>query len=131
MKISQQELEQIIKEEIDVAVEEGILDRLVARGKGTAASMGQRFKAKRKELGGKLAGGKDTERGAHQARSMRGQAAQMKKAKQTQVIVGSHLKKLSKDLEKLGLGDQQSVKTALGQLERAVSQASQGRTSEE
>ena len=131
MKISQQELEQIIKEELDTAIDEGWLDRLSARTKGVGASVGQRFKAKRKELGGKLAGGKDVERGAHQASSMRGQAAQMKKAKQTQVIVGNHLKKLSNDLEKLGLGDQQSVKSAIGQLQKAVAQAAQGKTSEE
>tara|TARA_R110000824_G_scaffold259379_1_gene448128 strand:- start:5130 stop:5525 length:396 start_codon:yes stop_codon:yes gene_type:complete len=131
MKISQQELESIIKEELDTAIDEGWLDRLSARGQGAMSSAGQTFKAKRKELGGKLAGGKDVERGAHQGRSMRGQAAGMKKAKQTQVIVGNHLKKLSKDLAALGLGDQQSVKTAIGQLKAAVAQAAQGKTSEE
>jgi len=131
MKISQQELEQIIKEELDTAIEEGWLDRLSARAQGGMKGLGHSIKAKRKELGGKLAGGRDVERGAHQARSMRGQSAQMKKAKKTEVIVGNHLKKLTKDLEALGLGDQQSVKTAIGQLQRAVTQAAQGRSSEE
>ena len=131
MKISEERLKEIIKEEIDAAVEEGLFDRLSARARGTAASLGQNIKATRKQLGGKLAGGKDVERGKQQAKSMRGQAAAMKKAKQTEIIVGNHLKRLQKDLDKLGLGDQQSVRSALGQLEAAVKQAAAGRTSEE
>jgi hypothetical protein len=131
MEISQTELQQIIQEEIDTAIEEGFLDRLSAKAQGGMKGLGQSIKAKRKELGGKLAGGRDKERGAHQARSMRGQTAGLKKAKQTEVIVGNHLKRLKKDLDKMGLGDQQAVKTALGQLQAAVAQAAQGRTSEE
>ena len=131
MEISKDELQQIIQEELDSAIEEGWLDRLSARAQGGMKGIGQSIKAKRKELGGKLAGGRDVERGAHQARSMRGQTAGLKKAKQTEVIVGNHLKRLQKDLEKMGLGDQQSVKSALGQLQSAVAQAAKGRTSEE
>ena len=123
MKLTESELKQIIKEEIDTAIEEGWLDRVSAKAQGWEAGLSQKIKAQRKKLGGKLAGGKDVKRGAHQARSMRGQAAQIKKAKQTQVIVGNHLKRLKNDLEKLGLDGQQPVKTALGQLEKAVEAA--------
>ena len=76
MQISQERLKEIIKEEIDTAVEEGLFDRLSARARGAATSLGQNIKATRKQLGGKLAGGDDAERGKQQAKSMRGQAGQ-------------------------------------------------------
>ena len=44
MKISQQELESIIKEELDTAIDEGWLDRLSARGQGAMSSADRRSK---------------------------------------------------------------------------------------
>ena len=133
MNISKEELEQIIKEEIDTAVEEGILDPAYwsAHAKGAAAGLGKRAKALRTALGGKIAGGEVGAQAKTAAAAMKGQAADASKAKRTEVIVGAHMRRLQKDLQKLGLADQNSVKSALGQLAAAVRQASKGQVSEE
>ena len=133
MNISKEELEQIIKEEIDTAVEEGLLDPSYwsAHAKGAAAGLGKRAQALRTALGGKIAGGDVGARAATAAAAMKGQAADAVKAKRTEVIVGAHMRRLKKDLQKLGIADQRSVKNALGQLAAAVREAEAGRVSEE
>ena len=123
MKLAESELNQIIKEEIDTAIEEGWLDRVSAKAQGWEAGLSQRLKAKRKELGGKISGDPERQTGAAAAKKLRDSAAQVKKAKQTQVIIGNHLKRLKNDLDKLDLYNQAPVKAAISKLRDAVETA--------
>tara|TARA_Y100000310_G_scaffold212398_1_gene213243 strand:- start:1981 stop:2454 length:474 start_codon:yes stop_codon:yes gene_type:complete len=118
MEISKQELEQIIKEEIDTAVEEGMLDRLRARASGVGGAV--------KGVGKRAAGAARyaaTGEAPSTAGAIGGTYGRGKKVK----IIDLHKKKMEKvwqgfsknvlaraeefkkDVDKLGLGESEVV----------------------
>ena len=128
MKISEQRLKEIIKEEIDAAVEEGLLDRLKARAasaKGKAASAASK-------LGAKAAGALGAPEAAAQlerAAAKRKGAAQDKEVVVLRKSLGKRIKKVQarfqKELQaalidavKLGLDDNRAQQIVYGDLNK-------------
>ncbi len=117
----------MINEELEAVIDEGFLDRMVARAKGAAGSVG----GKAKELGqrgvGKAAGfvgDKDVEKKMAGRADKTAKATQSSaQAKKVQSVMAAHMKRMATDLEKLGLLDEPRVGSALKALEKAVASA--------
>ncbi len=142
MKITENQLKQIIDEEIQAMIEngdidEGMLDRLKARGAGALSKVGSAVGSAKQSLGAKVTGAKaavgdfvgaDTDKlkdkqAAQQQTATDTKAAGVNKAKATKAasILNSHLKALVTDLNKLGVNiDQPDVKKAIAALQQAV-----------
>ena len=128
MKISEQRLKEIIKEEIDAAVEEGLLDRLKARAasaKGKAASAASKLGAK---AAGKL-GAPEAAAELERAAAARKGAAQDKEVVVLRKSLGKRIKKVQarfqKELQaalidavKLGLDDNRAQQIVYGNLNK-------------
>ena len=142
MKITENQLKQIIDEEIQAMIEngdidEGMLDRLKARGSGAMSKVGSAVGSAKQALGAKVTGAKAAvgsavganvddlkkTQAAHQQAATDTKAAGVNKAKATKAasILNSHLKALVNDLNKLGVNiDQPDVKKAIAALQQAV-----------
>lgn len=137
MKITENQLKQIIDEEIQAMIEngdidEGMLDRLKARGSGAISKMKTGAKGMvQKGLGsalgaaGKMGAGDVATQAATDLKQAATdtKAAGVNKAKATKAasILNSHLKALVNDLNKLGVNiDQPDVKKAIAALQQAV-----------
>lgn len=143
MKITENQLKQIIDEEIQTMVDngeidEGFLGRMAARGKGALSKAGSAVKGAGQSLGSKVTGAKAAAVGAlgGDAGELRDkQAAQQQAAADTKTagadkaeatktlsILNSHLKAMVNDLTKLGIDlNQPGVKGAVSNLQKAVS----------
>jgi hypothetical protein len=114
MKITEKELIQIINEEVRDMIEnddidEGVLDRLKAKGAGALSSVGSK-------IAGKIPGG------ANASAEMAANA----KLKQTASVMGSYAQhmlklrqKLEQDVTKLGLGEMPDIKKVSQAIEQA------------
>ena len=123
MKITEEQLNRLIQEEIDQAIEEGWMDRLKARSKGA----GSRLKGAASGLGAKAAGalGAETAAGemaAAQAAKQAGAAGEEAKS-----LMRSHHKKIEKvvngmivDAKKLKLLADPEMKKALASAKSSV-----------
>ena len=137
MKITESHLKQIIDEEIQAMIEsgeidEGMLDRLKARGSGAiskmksgAKGMVQKGAAGAIGVAAKLGAGDAATNAADELTQAAAdtKAAGVNKAKATKAasILNSHLKALVNDLNKLGVNiDQPDVKKAIAALQQAV-----------
>jgi hypothetical protein len=137
MKITENQLKQIIDEEIQAMVksgeiDEGFLDRMKARGSGAiskmktgAAGMVQKGLGSALGAAGKMgAGDVATKAGAdlkQAAADAKTAGATKAKATKAASILNSHLKALNDDLEILGVNlDQPDVKKAIAALQQAV-----------
>tara|TARA_E500000331_G_scaffold92430_1_gene88517 strand:+ start:1052 stop:1507 length:456 start_codon:yes stop_codon:yes gene_type:complete len=147
MKITENQLKQIIDEEIQAMIEngdidEGMLDRLKARGAGALSKVGSAVGSAKQSLGAKVSGAKaavGSAVGANVDDLKKTQAAQQQaaadtkaaganqaKAKRAASILNSHLKALVTDLTKLGVNpDQPDVKKAVAALQQAVNVSTQ------
>jgi|TARA_R100000995_G_scaffold82926_1_gene57693 hypothetical protein len=128
MKISEERLKKIIKEEIDAAVEEGLLDRLKARAasaKGKAASAASKLGAKAAGALGAPEAAAELERAA----AARKGAAQDKEVVVLRKSLGKRIKKVQarfqKELQaalidavKLGLDDNRAQQIVYGDLNK-------------
>ena len=128
MKISEQRLKEIIKEEIDAAVEEGLLDRLKAR----AASAKGKAAGAASKLGAKAAGALGAPKAAaelERAAAKRKGAAQDKEVVVLRKSLGKRIKKVQarfqKELQaalidavKLGLDDNRAQQIVYGDLNK-------------
>ena len=143
MKITESQLKQIIDEEIMAMIEngeidEGVLDRLKARGAGALSKVGSAVGAAKQTLGSKVTGAKaaiGSAVGADTTKLKQQQAAQQQAAADTKAagadkaaatktlsILNSHLKAMVNDLTKLGIDlNQPGVKGAVSNLQKAVS----------
>jgi len=137
MKITENQLKQIIDEEIQAMIEngdidEGMLDRLKARGSGAiskmksgAKGMVQKGAAGAMGVAAKLGAGDAATKAADEltqaAADTKAAGANQAKAKRAASILNSHLKALVNDLNKLGVNiDQPDVKKAIAALQQAV-----------
>ena len=137
MKITENQLKQIIDEEIQAMIEngeidEGILGRLKARGSGAiskmksgAKGMVQKGAAGAMGVAAKLGAGDAATKAADELTQAAAdtKAAGVNQAKATKAasILNSHLKALVNDLNKLGVNiDQPDVKKAIAALQQAV-----------
>jgi len=137
MKITENQLKQIIDEEIQAMIEsgdidEGMLDRLKARGSGAiskmksgAKGMVQKGAAGAMGVAAKLGAGDAATKAADELTQAAAdtKTAGVNKAKATKAasILNSHLKALVNDLNKLGVNiDQPDVKKAIAALQQAV-----------
>jgi len=143
MKITENQLKQIIDEEIQAMVEsgeidEGFLGRMAARGKSALSKAGSAVTGAGQSLGAKYAGAKaagvsalgggakdlrqqqaDLEKAAAATKA---QGAEKAEATKTLSILNSHLKAMVNDLTKLGIDlNQPGVKGAVANLQKAVS----------
>lgn len=123
MEISKRELEQIIKEEIDVAMEEGLWDQLKARSKG----LGSRAKAKASGLAGKAAGALGATTAAGELAGAEEERKGAARSKEAKSLMASHAKKVTKriddmikDATKLKLTDEPDMKKALSSVKSAA-----------
>ena len=128
MKISEERLKKIIKEEIDAAVEEGLLDRLKARAasaKGKAASAASKLGAKAAGALGAPEAAAELDRAAASRKS----AAQDKEVVVLRKSLGKRIKKVQarfqKELQaalidavKLGLDDNKAQQIVYGDLNK-------------
>ena len=151
MKLTENEIKNIIQEEIEAMIEsgeldEGVLDRLRARGAGALSKVGSAIDSTKKSFGSKVTGAKAaaaTALGAdagklkdkqrdQQAAALDAKMKGDKKATATKIksILSAHFKRLSTDISKLGLGGDRKVASALQGLERAI-QSATDRTAEE
>lgn len=150
-KLTENEIQGIIEEEIRLMIEngeidEGLLDRLKARGAGalskarsTGANVGKSLGAKVTgakaaavgALGGDAAKLKDKQRG-QQAAAVDAKVQGSKKADAAKIksILSAHFKRLRTDISKLGLGNDTKVQAALQGLNRAI-QSATDRSAEE
>ena len=127
MKVREENLRKMINEELQAVIDEGFLDRMVARAKGAAGSIG----GKAKELGEKgvgaaagFVGGKEVEKKMQAKAAKTAKSTQSgSQAKKVQSVMGAHMKRMATDLEKLGLLDEPRVGSALKALEKAVASA--------
>ena len=127
MKLSESRLRQIVNEELQQMIDEGWFDRLRARTAGGMRSLGGKAKGAMQRGVGKLAtavGGDDVgaalqKKGDETATAARGKATGVK----LKTIFATHVKEMSKDLDKLGLSDDEDVKNAMGQLRRSLDNA--------
>ena len=127
MKITENQLKQIIDEEIQTMVDngeidEGMLDRLKARGSSALSKAGSAVKGAGQSLGANVDDLKKTQAAQQQAAADT-KTAGVNKAKATKAasILNSHLKALVNDLNKLGVNiDQPDVKKAIAALQQAV-----------
>ena len=142
MKITESQLKQIIDEEIMAMIEngeidEGVLDRLKARGAGALSKVGSAVGAAKQTLGSKVTGAKAAVGravGADVTDLEKAQAAQQQAAADTKAagadkaaatrtlsILNSHLRSMVTDLEKLGIDlNTPGVKGAVASLQKAV-----------
>jgi hypothetical protein len=144
MKISEVRLKEIIKEEIDAAVEEGLLDRLKARAasaKGKAASAASKLGAKAAGALGASSAAAELERAA----AARKGAAQDREVEVLRNSLGKRIKRVQarfqKELEaalvdatKLGLDDSRAEQIVYGDLNKvnqALKQAAETLAAEE
>jgi hypothetical protein len=144
MKFSEERLKEIIKEEIDAAVEEGLLDRLKARAasaKGKAASAASKLGAKAAGALGASSAAAELERAA----AARKGAAQDKEVEVLRNSLGKRIKRVQarfqKELEaalvdatKLGLDDSRAEQIVYGDLNKvnqALKQAAETLAAEE
>jgi hypothetical protein len=142
MKITENQLKQIIDEEIQAMIEsgeidEGMLDRLKARGSGAiskmksgAKGMVQKGAAGAMGVAAKLGAGDAATKAADEltqaAADTKAAGANQAKAKRAASILNSHLKALVTDLTKLGVNpDQPDVKKAVAALQQAVNVSTQ------
>jgi hypothetical protein len=143
MKITENQLKQIIDEEIQTMIEngeidEGMLDRLKARGSSAISKVGSAVKGAGQSLGAKVTGAKaavgravganvsdleDTQAAQQQAAAdTKTAGADKAEATKTLSILNSHLKAMVNDLTKLGIDlNQPGVKGAVANLQKAVS----------
>lgn len=144
MKISEGRLKEIIKEEIDAAVEEGLLDRLKARAasaKGKAASAASKLGAKAAGALGAPGAAAELERAA----AARKGAAQDKEVEVLRNSLGKRIKRVQArfqkelqaaliDATKLGLDDSRAEQIVYGDLNKvnqALKQAAETLAAEE
>ena len=137
MKITQNQLAELISEEIETMVEngeldEGFLDRLKARGagvgtklRGAGSAMVQKGVGKVAALGAKVGGGEAAKTAAAElaaaAKETRSGSQAQALGKKQMSIMNSHLKALMTDLEKLGIDmTTPGIKGALSALQKAV-----------
>ena len=120
MKLTKEELKQIIKEEVDTAIEEGWLDRMMARGHGALKGAGGRLKGAAQAGAGHLAGALGSEEGAaalaQSAAETRAAADERGRAARGLHIAQASYKEFANDLEKLGVADIPELARALEQL---------------
>ena len=138
MKITENQLKQIIDEEIQAMIEsgeidEGFLDRMKARGSGAisklktgAAGMVQKGLGTALGAAGKMGGGDAATKAAadmkQAAADTKTAGADKAEATKTLSILNSHLKAMVNDLTKLGIDlNQPGVKGAVANLQKAVS----------
>ena len=123
MKISEAQLRQVITEEIDQMVDEGMLDRLIARTKGGWAGLKGKANAAAMGAAGKIAGMADEESGeriaakAAAAKQAAGDSAAA--AKQTH-IVKTWTRELENDLQKLGVPIKRDLLRAINLLKKVA-----------
>ena len=124
MEISKRELEQIIKEEIDTVLDEGALDRLVARGKGAATRAGSQIKGMAQSGVGKLAGAVGSPESAAalatQAASTKAAGASAATAAKGLHVAKTSYKEFENDMSKLGLSGDPDIKQALSRMRTAI-----------
>ena len=126
MQITKNELQQIIKEEIDAAIEEGFLDRMGARMSGLKKGMGSKLKAGAMDVAGKVAG-LGGERGKELAATAKAAAGEEReagagrsKAAKALFVAERSYKEFVNDLEKLGIADLPEFKRGLSALRTAI-----------
>lgn len=127
MRLTETTLRQIVNEEIQQMIDEGWFDRMRARTAGGMRSIGGRAKGALQRGVGKLAtavGGDDVgaalqKKGAETATAAVGKATGVK----IKTILNTHVKEMTKDLDKLGLSGDEDVKNAMGQLRRSLDNA--------
>tara|TARA_R110000824_G_scaffold197409_4_gene380829 strand:- start:955 stop:1338 length:384 start_codon:yes stop_codon:yes gene_type:complete len=123
MKITESQLRQLVQEEIDEMVDEGIFDRLKARGSGAMAGLKDRAKAAALGLGGRVAALGDEEAGEAvkaKAGEMKAGASEKAAGARKKSIVNSRVKELVKDLEKLGIKPSHRLKSAITNLQKVA-----------
>ena len=123
MKLTESYLKKIIAEEIQQLVDEGMLDRLVARTKGGIA--GLKGKAKSAVVGGmgKVASWADEEAGqklAARSADLKKSAAASAAATKLNSIVTARTNELVGDLAKLGIKPTGKVEDAIKNLQAAI-----------
>jgi len=149
MQISQNELQQIINEEIDAAIEEGLFTQALAGLKSKAtgakgalqrkkAQLATKMKSGAQRMAGKAVGALGaTKAGAEIAKQadkrdkatekevgkMASATQKRQRAQQISTILGADLKELTADLGKFGLTDEPLIKGALRNLQKALDKA--------
>ena len=129
MKISKEDFNQIIREEVELAIEEGWLDRMVARGKGVGTSLKGKFKGAGQAVLGKGAAAFGSEEAAGQlakdAESTKKDTVKRAQAKKGLHIVKTHYKEFESDLDKLGLLEVPEFSEPLKRLRTAIKKLEQ------
>jgi regulator of replication initiation timing len=129
MKISKEDFNQIIREEVELAIEEGWLDRMVARGKGVGTSLKGKLKGAAQSGVGKLAGAVDMPdvkaRAAKKAEKTKKDAVRRAQAKKGFHIVKTHYEEFENDLDKLGLLEVPEFSEPLKRLRTAIKKLEQ------
>ena len=127
MQLTKEELEVMIKEEIDVMTNEGFFDRLGARAVGLKKGLGSKMKAAAIGAGGKIQGFAGGERGkevaataAQAAGEEREAGAGRAQAAKALFVAERSYKEFVNDLEKLGLSDLPEFKRGLSALRTAI-----------
>jgi hypothetical protein len=126
MQLTKEELEVMIKEEIDVMTNEGFFDRLGARAVGLKKGLGSKVKAAAIGAGGKIAGlggerGKEIAASATQAAGEEREAGVGRaQAAKALFVAERSYKEFVNDLEKLGLADLPEFKRGLSALRTAI-----------
>jgi len=130
MKISEERLNQIIKEEIDAAIEEGFLDRLKARASGAAAGpkalMQRAAGAARYAATGEAPSTAGKIKGSYKhAKKTKIIDLHKKKVEQMllkmQPMINARIEEMEKDLAQLGVADSEGAQKIIAQL-RELSQ---------
>tara|TARA_Y100000034_G_C6885559_1_gene406580 strand:- start:1410 stop:1850 length:441 start_codon:yes stop_codon:yes gene_type:complete len=123
MKITEKQLNQIIQEEIDQAIEEGWLDRLKARGKGVKS----RLKGAASGLGAKAAGALGAETAAGELTKKAAERKATGATEEAKSLMRSHHKKVDRivgnminDAKKLNLLADPEMKKALSAAKSVV-----------
>jgi regulator of replication initiation timing len=124
MKISKEDFNQIIREEVELAIEEGWLDRMVARGKGAGTSLKGKLKGAAQTGVGKLAGAVGSEKAAGQlakdSAKTKKDSVRRAQAKKGFHIVKTHYEEFENDLDKLGLLEVPEFSEPLKRLRTAI-----------
>jgi|TARA_R110000824_G_scaffold147030_2_gene316392 hypothetical protein len=151
MTLTESEIKNLIDEEIRAMIDngeidEGMLDRLKARGAGalsrarsTAGTVGKSLGAKvtgakaaaATALGADAAKLKDKQRG-QQAAALDAKVQGAQKAAEAKIksILSAHFERLKTDISKLGLGQDRKVQVAMQSLETAIELATAGAAAE-
>ena len=126
MKLTESHLRKLIMEEFEEMIDEGFLDRLKAKAKGSVAGLKGRGKAAAVGALGKVTGWADEETGKKMTRradTLRKGAEGAQKGAKLASILDSHVGGLTNDLKKLGIPVRGEIKRALTILQNAITKA--------